>query len=313
MIQASIQSFVKFLEYEKRYSPNTILAYSKDIQQFFQFVETTYEETGENEITHYHIRAWVVDLLGKDIVNRSINRKLSTLNTYFRFLQQRKKVEKNPMLKVVSPKTHKRLPAYVPHEQMESLFFGMNFGNDYCGKRDQLMISMLYQTGMRRSELINLQLAAIDFDLQQFKVIGKGNKERVIPFGRLLKAEIKDYLEIRKEIFPEITLTYLFLTEKGKKLYPKLVYNVVKRYLSQITTLEQRSPHVLRHSFATHLLENGADLNATKDLLGHASLAATQIYTHNSIERLKQVYQQAHPAAKSTKSGKNGQNTQTKP
>ena len=269
-----IQSFLRYLEYEKRYSAHTILAYSKDLEQFFVFLGTIYGISNFQETTHYQIRAWIVELLGKDLTSRTINRKLSSLNSFFKFLLKQEWLDKNPMLKVVAPKVKKRLPTYVPHEQMEQLFSNLIFENTYIGKRDRLILSILYQTGMRRSELINLTLEAIDFSFQQFKVIGKGNKERVIPFGSLLKAEVRKYLEVRNEMFPELNITHLFLTEKGKQLYPKLVYNVVKRYLSQITTLEQRSPHVLRHSFATHLLENGADLNATKDLVRACKLGS---------------------------------------
>ena len=203
------------------------------------------------------------------------------------------------MLKVVAPKTGKRLPVVVQAKEIAGLFETINaFSDDYSGRRDRLMLELLYSTGIRRSELMGLNLEDIDPVRRQFKVLGKGNKERLVPFGPELAGSVENFIELRGKTFPESSHRQLFLTDKGKPLYPKFVYNTVKRYLSMITTVEQRSPHVLRHSFATHLSENGADLNAIKALLGHSNLAATQIYTHNSIERLKEVYRQAHPKAK---------------
>lgn len=291
-------SFLQFLQYERRYSPHTILAYQKDLEQFFQFVEDFYDLNYLEDVKKSHVRSWIVELAGKDIVPRSINRKLSTLKTFFSFLIKQKKIEHNPMLSIVAVKTNKSKPSYVPGEHLELLFNNLNFSPDFKGQRDRMIISMFYQTGIRRSELIQLTWRAIDFGKLQLKVLGKGKKERIIPFSRLLATEIQHYLELRNAYFDSINSDHLFLTDKGNVLYPKFVYNLVKKYLSQITTIEQKSPHVLRHSFATHLLEHGADLNATKELLGHSSLAATQIYTHNSIERLKKVYELSHPAAK---------------
>ena len=295
----TLSSFLQYLEFEKRFSPNTIIAYRKDLEQFFQFVEHEFDIKSVDGIDHTHIRSWMVELLALDIVPRSIRRKLSTLKTYFKFLLQRSRIAHNPMLKVVAPKVGKRLPVYVQEGTMENLLEDITFSEDYTGVRDRLIIELLYSTGMRRSELINLVISDVDLGQRRCKVLGKGNKERLIPFGKTLSENIEHYLSVRTGQFPEVNNGALFLTEKGKPLYPKLVYNIVKKYLSIVTTVEQRSPHVLRHSFATHLTENGADLNAIKALLGHSSLAATQIYTHNSIERLRQVYQKAHPKAKS--------------
>ena len=295
----TLSSFLQYLEFEKRFSPNTIIAYRKDLEQFLKFIEHEFDITSVESIDHTHIRSWMVELLALDIVPRSIRRKLSTLKTYFKFLLQRGRITHNPMLKVVAPKVGKRLPVYVQEGTMEKLLENITFSEDYTGVRDRLIIELLYSTGMRRSELINLVINDIDFGQQRCKVLGKGNKERLIPFGKTLSENLEHYLTVRAGQFPEVNTRALFLTEKGKPLYPKLVYNIVKKYLSIVTTVEQRSPHVLRHSFATHLTENGADLNAIKALLGHSSLAATQIYTHNSIERLRQVYQKAHPKAKS--------------
>ncbi len=293
-----ITVFLKYLELEKRFSAHTIKAYQSDLFQFFAYLEETYSLTSILEVRHFHIRAWVVELMHNKITPRSINRKLSTLKTYFKFLKRRKEIQENPMLKVIAPKVGKRLPVVVKEIELENLFEKINFGEGYAAVRDEMVMEMLYSTGMRRSELINLTPNDLDFFNNQVKVLGKGNKERLIPFARPLADRLKNYLDIRNDEFGLSSTESLFLTEKGKEMYPKLVYNLVKKYLSQITTVEQRSPHVLRHSFATHLSNNGADLNAIKELLGHSSLAATQVYTHNSIEKLKKVYQQAHPKAK---------------
>lgn len=293
-----ISVFLKYLELEKRFSTHTITAYQSDLLQFFAYLEEIYSLTSILEVRHFHIRAWVVELMQNKITPRSINRKLSTLKTYFKFLKRRKEIKENPMLKVIAPKVGKRLPVVVKEIELENLFEKINFGEGYAAVRDEMVMEMLYNTGMRRSELINLTPNDLDFYNHQVKVLGKGNKERLIPFAHQLADRLKNYLVIRSDEFNLGMNEPLFLTEKGKKMYPKLVYNLVKKYLSQITTVEQRSPHVLRHSFATHLSNNGADLNAIKELLGHSSLAATQVYTHNSIEKLKKVYQQAHPKAK---------------
>lgn len=292
--------FLAYLQFEKRFSNHTVKAYQTDLAQFQVFLKDTYAIEEESTIDHQHIRAWIIHLLEGQISPRSINRKLSTLKSFFQFLIKKGKLEKDPMLKVIAPKVGKRLPAFVEEAPLERLLEEVSFGTDFIGIRDRLIMDLFYQTGVRRSELIHLQISDIDFQGQAIKVLGKGNKERLIPINRDLRLQIEHYLELRKETFPSILeLGQLFLTKKGKPLYPKLVYNLVRKYLSYVTTQEARSPHVLRHSFATHLSNNGADLNAIKELLGHASLAATQVYTHNSIERLKQIYQQAHPKAKS--------------
>lgn len=293
------KAFLQYLEFEKRFSPNTILAYRKDLEQFLRFIEHEFDIVNLVEAQHTHIRSWMVELLALDVSPRSIRRKLSTLKTYFKFLLLRNHLTHNPMLKVTAPKVGKRLPVYVQIGALEELLENVTFSDDFRGTRDRMIIELLYNTGMRRAELIGLKLADIDFQRARLKVLGKGNKERLIPFGPNLAKNLQEYLQIRETTFPDNDSNALFLTEKGKDLYPKLVYNIVKKYLSVVTTVEQRSPHVLRHSFATHLTENGADLNAVKALLGHSSLAATQIYTHNSIERLRQIYQKAHPKAKS--------------
>jgi integrase/recombinase XerC len=293
-----IAIFLQYLEYERRFSHHTILAYEKDVTQFCTFLEETYSLTSVSEVRHFHVRSWVVELLEQGRSARTIRRKLSTLKTYFRFLLKHGHVAENPMQKVIMPQVGKRLPVHVQEEEMAALFERAEFGEDFAGQRDRTLLEVLYATGMRRGELLGLRVQDVDFEQRVIRVFGKGKKERLVPFGVGLHRQLGAYLEVRRATFPGATAEHLFLTDKGAKLYPKFVYNTVKRYLSLVTTLEQRSPHVLRHSFATHLSNNGADLNAIKELLGHANLAATQIYTHNSIEKLKKIYEQAHPKGK---------------
>lgn len=293
-----IDTFINYLRYEKRFSPHTITAYRKDLEQFLTFLDQTLELTTVQEVQHTHVRSWIVELLSSDIAASTINRKLSTLKTFFRFLRRRGRIEHNPMRKVTAPKTGKRLPVYVQAADLEKLFERVEFGEEFPGQRDRMLLELLYATGMRRSELIALRLEHIDWSAGVLRVMGKRRKERLIPYSTVLRRRLEKYVALRAQTFPGHPHRELLLTDQGAPLYPKLVYNIVHRYLSYITTVEQRSPHVLRHSFATHLSDNGADLNAIKALLGHSNLAATQIYTHNSIEKLKKVYQQAHPKAK---------------
>lgn len=289
-------NFFDYLQHEKRYSPHTITAYKTDLEQFFEYIELKCALTSVTEVGHTHIRSWVVFLMADEKnTSRTINRKLSTLKSYFKFLLKGDFIDKNPMLKVIAPKVGKRLPVYIKEENINQLFTQVEFEKGYAGMRNRMILDLLYSTGMRRSELTDLQVADLNFHENQIKVIGKGNKERRIPISFSLKNRLKEYLEIRQNEYPDTIEHGLFLTDKGKSMYAGYVYNVVKRYLSKVSTLEQRSPHVLRHSFATHLSNNGADLNAIKELLGHSNLAATQVYTHNSIEKLKEIYQQAHP------------------
>lgn len=291
--------FFQYLEFEKRFSPHTLTAYQTDLGQFIIFLQNTFEISTCSEVRHTHIRSWIVDLLGKKNTTRSINRKLSCLKTYFKFLRKRNVIDKNPMTKVIAPKMGKRLPVFVNEGKMEELFENVDFGEGFAGLRNHLLMELLYCTGMRRSELIGLKLSSVDYATNQIKVLGKGNKERLIPMARHLAGFIERYVEERRAfMLDKEPCDSLLVTNKGKSLYPGFVYKLVKKYLSVVTTLEQRSPHVLRHTFATHLSNKGADLNAIKELLGHSSLAATQVYMHNSIEKLKEVYSQAHPKAK---------------
>jgi len=293
-----LTTFLQYIEFEKRFSVHTITAYRTDLGQFTDFLATTYDMTSAKEVRHTHIRSWMVQLMQGGMTSRSVNRKLSALKTYFLFLKRRGHIKLNPMLKVAAPKSGKRLPVFIQQEHLTLLFNEVDFGEGYEGSRNRTIMELLYATGMRRSELIGLAIKNISFEQGHVKVFGKGQKERLIPMSKHLDRVMKDYLTIRDQHFPAGAEQPLFLTGKGKKLYPKFVYNLVRKCLSSVTTVEQKSPHVLRHSFATHLSNNGADLNAIKELLGHANLAATQIYTHNSIDKLKKVYEQAHPKAK---------------
>lgn len=294
-----LDSFLRYIEYERRFSPHTIEAYRRDVIQYIAFLEETAGVSSPLEAEGIHIRSWVVELLAADRTPRTIHRKLSTLKTFYHFLRRQKLVEHNPMRQVVAPKVGSRLPAHVPPADLQRLFDQLTFPDDFGGRRDRLALELLYGTGMRRAELISLRIDAIDRPQRLIRVLGKGQRERLLPFGPELDRTLTAYLDDRRQAFPDSLHPQLLLTDRGEPLYPKFVYNLVHRYLSMVTTVEQRSPHVLRHSFATHLSDNGADLNAIKALLGHANLAATQIYTHNSIEKLKRVYQQAHPKAKS--------------
>jgi integrase/recombinase XerC len=276
---------------------HTVLAYQLDLEQFLQFAKIRYELVEPRSFTGSIVRSWIMELMEEGVKPVSVRRKLSTLKTYFKFLLREGVITQNPMLQVVSPKLGKRLPIFVPENEMINLLEKRHWGNDFLSLRDRLILEMLYGTGMRRGELIALKIQDLDLSQQQIRILGKGNKERLVPVGPALCQLIADYLPQRKIIVESNQHAFLLTTDNGAPIYPKLVYQIVRQYLSQVTTIEKRSPHVLRHSFATHLSDSGAELSAIKELLGHANLSATQIYTHNSMERLRQVYQQAHPKA----------------
>lgn len=285
--------FIQYLKVEKRYSPHTITAYTSDLEDFTDYLSANYSQNDLSGVDSQMIRSWVVRLMEQDMDPRSVNRKITTLKSLYKFLQKRHPGLTNPMNRILSPKTSKRLPVFVEEDKMELLLEKMEFGQDFSGLRDRLILEMLYGTGMRLSELLGLKLGDIDLQRDQLKVLGKRNKERILPIHRELKSLLEQYLSKRCEMAGD----ELLLTDKGKKVYEKFVYRVVNMYLSQVTTADKKSPHVLRHTFATHMLNKGADLNAIKELLGHANLAATQVYTHNTIEKLKNVHKQAHPRA----------------
>lgn len=292
------ESFYQYLALERRFSPHTLAAYQNDLRNFISFLTGKQCLTSILEVRHLHVRAWAAAQMLEGQSARSVNRRLSCLHTYFRFLKRRGWIEKDPMKKVVAPKTGKRLPVFVQEQQMAALFAQPVFGDDFVGCLDLLVLETLYATGMRRSELTNLKTSDVDTGRMCFRVRGKGGKERMVPFAPYLAQLMARYQSLRNQAFPQDNEPWLFLNRKGEKISPQAVYRIVHKYLSLITTAEQRSPHVLRHSFATHLSNRGADLNAIKELLGHANLAATQVYTHNSIDRLIDVYTQAHPKGK---------------
>ena len=285
------QRFFSFIENEKRYSPLTVVAYKCDLGQFATYVAAYYEINTIDLVTHQMIRSWIVSMIENQISNRSVNRKIATLKSYYKFLIKEKLVTQNPMGKIIAPKTSNKLPVFIDQSQMDTLLDKIDFGADFIGVRDKLIMEIFYFTGMRLSELINLKRTNIDLTGNSIKVLGKGNKERILPISVQLSNDIDKYLGISEPS------EWLFYTDKGKKMYPKLVYRVVYSYLSKVTTVNKKSPHILRHTFATHMLNNGADLNAIKEFLGHADLSATQVYTHNSIKKLTDVYNQAHPKA----------------
>jgi integrase/recombinase XerC len=292
-----VQSFIQYLQFEKRYSHHTIISYQTDLQQFFAFLISQYDGPSLSEITAGFVRSWLAEMRNEDITPKSLNRKISSLKSFFKYQIKVGEVKQSPMTTIVSPKVGKRLPSFVSESDMGTLQQYVEFPDTWKGQTDKLLLDLLYATGMRLSELIGLQESQLDIANGQVKVLGKGNKERIIPVSKELANQLDSYINDKKQSFSNLPFSNLFVNEKGKPLYPKYVYNVVKANLSLVTTLQKKSPHVLRHTFATHLTNNGADLNAVKELLGHSSLAATQIYTHNTIEKLKDVYKKAHPKA----------------
>jgi integrase/recombinase XerC len=290
-----VNKFLDYLKFEKRYSPHTLRSYHDDLIQFRDFIQTQFGGMSVKEISAPVVRSWLASLKEQGLSSRSINRKISTLKSFFKFNIRTGELAKTPMTTIISPKVSKRLPTYVEEKDMDTLFRHVEFTDDWQGYTGRLAIQMLYQLGLRLSELINCKESQVDFSNNHIKVLGKGNKERIIPVNGQLLASIREYIRQKGVQIENADRTYLLVNEKGKKLYPKWVYRLTNKYLRQVTTIEKKSPHVLRHSFATHLSNNGAELNAVKELLGHASLAATQVYTHNTIEKLKNIHKKAHP------------------
>ncbi len=290
----NIEKFLSFLSYEKHYSSNTVLSYGNDLEQcnkFLSAINKDFETATANDL-----RAWMISLVNQNISASSIHRKISTLKTFYKFLLREQIVAQDPTRKLIAPKIKSRLPFFVEEKNMLSLFQSISFANDFKGLRDKLVLSLLFATGIRLSELLHLTISDIDLHSCTLKVLGKRKKERIIPFGKTVKEDILSYLTLRNNLVIS-SIPYLILTNQYKKPYPKLIYRIVHHYLTLVTSIDKRSPHVLRHTFATLLLNKGADLNAIKELLGHANLAATQIYTHNSFEQLKSIYTKAHPRA----------------
>ena len=287
-----VDDFLNYIAKEKRYSQHTIKGYKTDLIEFSDYTHRYFDLSIECA-NHRVVRSWFAQMIEDGFKPRTIHRKSSSLKSFYKFLMVRGLLEKSPMDLVPLPKMDKKLPKFVEEKSLDVLLNELEFPDNFEGKRDKLILDLFYQTGIRQSELIGLTLKDVDFTQQQIKVLGKRNKERIIPVSTHLLETISEYVSYRKAR----SVANLLLTSGGKKLYPKLVYNIVNKYLSKVTTLSQRSPHVLRHSFATHMLNNGAELNSIKELLGHVNLSATQVYTHNSMEKIKTIYKQAHPRA----------------
>ena len=290
------QSFLDFITFEKRYSWNTAIAYKKDLDQFFEFLEKQYGSPGLGEISPMYIRSWLAARMQDKSSARTINRKISTLKAFFKYQMRTGSLKTTPMTTIISPRTSRKLPVFIEQKDTDILLNGTDFGEDFEGKTHRLILELLYTTGVRRDELINIRETGIDQSGQMLKVLGKGNKERLIPLSSYMIHRIKEYIAAKQEV-KNADRNFLLIGARGQQLYPKYVYLVVKKYLTLVTTIQKKSPHILRHTFATHLTNEGADINAVKELLGHASLAATQVYTHNTIERLKEVHRKAHPKA----------------
>jgi integrase/recombinase XerC len=302
-----LDRFIQYIRFEKRYSPHTVSAYQSDLEQFMLFLNPPNQPiqvASPTDITHHDIRNWMVQLMDNKLLARSVNRKIATLRKYFKFLLQEGVITANPTSRINAPKVPKNLPTVVDSDKLTGMLDGKMdgtadkiFADDFAGLRDKLVIEMLFGTGMRLAEITGIKETDINLYEGTIKVLGKRNKQRIIPLNHELVLLLKRYTEAKKyEKFNNNSLTFI-VTNKGADAYPKLIYLIVQKYLSHISTQDKKSPHVLRHTFATSLLNKGADLNAIKELLGHANLSATQIYTHNSVERLKSIYKQAHPKA----------------
>lgn len=288
-----INSFLEYLVLERKYSNHTVTAYKKDITSFFEFCVDEFETDNLKDVNYSQIRSWIVKLVDDGISNNSINRKVSSLKSFYKFLQKTEQVKSNPLAKHKSLKVAKKVQVPFTSKEINEVIENLEFGNDFKSIRNKLIVELFYSTGMRRAELIHLKLTSISFQSKTVKVLGKRNKERLIPLIPSVLKTVEEYLAVKKEIITDND--FLFISEKGNKIYETLVYRVINNYFSNVSTKVKKSPHILRHSFATHLLNQGADLNSVKELLGHSSLASTQVYTHNSLEKIKQVYNQAHP------------------
>ncbi|WP_375579846.1 site-specific tyrosine recombinase/integron integrase [Marivirga tractuosa] len=292
-----LNTFLKYLEFEKRYSKHTLISYQNDLNQFTLFLESQYQFQDLLRAEHRHIRAWIVALMQEKMNPKSINRKIISLRAFYKFAISREAVTQNPTQKIKALKTSKELPQFVQEKEIDNLLSIIEFTDDFEGSRDALIMELLYGTGIRLSELIGLKYSDFNIQSKTIRVLGKGNKERIIPFHTKILSRLNTYITHKNKLFSDNESSPLIVSNNGNEAYPMMVNRITKKYLNQVTTISKISPHVLRHTFATHLLNKGADLNAVKDLLGHSSLAATQVYTHNSLDKLKKVFDQAHPKA----------------
>jgi integrase/recombinase XerC len=290
-----LEPFLNYLKFEKRYSQHTLVSYQNDLEQFFSYLASQFEAPALEQVTPMFIRSWLAELKEDEMTAKTINRKISSLKSFFKYQLKTGVLKQTPMTTITSPRIAKRLPVFVEQADMATLFDHVVFSDDWKGRTERLVLKLFYSTGMRLSELIGLKESQVDGSQSQVKVLGKGNKERILPVSKELVLDLQAYMS-EKPMRIDGVLN-LFITENGKPLQPRSVYAFVRQHLAQVTTIQKKSPHILRHSFATHLMNNGADLNAVKELLGHSSLAATQVYTHNTIEKLKEVFKKAHPKA----------------
>jgi integrase/recombinase XerC len=291
------ESFLQYILIQRGYSLHTVRSYQNDLDQFYAFIGKSGSEFSPSGISSHDVRAWIVSMMDNKISATTVHRKISCLRIFFKYLRKEGIIIHDPMDRVVLPKRKKKLPVFVAENAMDNLLDKFEFGDDFRGIRNKTIVEMLYLTGMRRAELIGLRNSDVDLAGSTLKVTGKRNKQRIIPVIPAFISQVEQYNQVKNEKFPSSEENWFFVTDSGNKLYDKFVYNTVKSYLTMVTTIEKRSPHVLRHTFATHMLNHGADLNSIKELLGHANLSATQIYTHNTFEKLKKVYKQAHPRA----------------
>lgn len=294
----NLDVFIRYLQYEKRYSPHTLSAYQQDLSQFITYVSTEFALEHFTEVRAKHIRSWMVSMLQAGAMPRTIHRKVAALKSWCRFMRKRGELSINPAQQIALPKVSRRIPEVISREAMALLLEGTLFTADFSGIRDRLMLTLLYETGVRRAELIGLRVGDIDRSTLTLRVLGKGNKERLVPFGEHLSGLLNQYMAVRATEWGSVDEEVLLLSDRGSRMAPRQVYEKVRHYLGMISPQEKRGPHQLRHTFATHLVGEGADINAVKELLGHSSLAATQVYLHHAVERLKSVYAQAHPRSK---------------
>lgn len=292
-----LAKFLTYLQVERNYSVRTIRSYGDDLRQFFVFCAFDPETDDFSELDHRIVRAWLASLLSENMTSRTVNRKLSSLRSFFDFLIRNKVVATNPLVKVTPPKNSYRLPSFLTIEEASRLFDDVEYPKGFEGVRDKTVLLLFYYTGLRVSEMVELTLSSLSVDQQIVRVMGKGGKERIVPIHPSMLSFLETYLIEREKLVGSNQMPFLIVTNRGKKTYPKMMYNIVRHYLSLVTPLDKKSPHVLRHTFATHLLDEGADINAIKELLGHSNLSTTQVYTHTGVDKLKKAYRQAHPRA----------------
>jgi len=291
-----VNSFLEYLSLEKNYSQHTIVAYKNDLRSFKEFCKSEYDTDDLIAVVYPQLRSWIVSLVNSGVSNNTINRKVSSLKSFYKFLQKTKQKEFNPLAKHKALKVVKKVQVPFTVDEINKVIDALDVASDFTSVRNRLIVELFYSTGIRRIELVNLQLTSVDFYEGTIKVLGKRNKERIIPLIASVLKTVQEYLSLREGVVSNESA--LFVTEKGNKIYETLVYRVINNYFSRVSTKVKKSPHILRHSFATHLLNQGADLNSVKELLGHSSLASTQVYTHNSLEKIKKVYNQAHPRSR---------------